>query len=66
MAAKTYLIYRRHSRNFFAGFDADGNPIWVDREAARRYTDRVHAEGQAILLARFDNAVQQKPVLSNR
>lgn len=66
MAAKQmgYVIRHKHqSDKFFGGFETgpEFNVVWVDLDSAKQFS-RDNANTQAILLRRFKNPVQIKPV----
>lgn len=57
--ANAYGIKNKATGLLFAGFDAAGNAKWSDKGASM---SKDAATAQAILLAKFDRAVQRKPV----
>jgi hypothetical protein len=59
----SYSVMNKKTRQMFAGFDAENQPIWTDDEhKACAYSDRSEAHGQALLFARFGLDVQKKPM----
>lgn len=58
-----YAVMNKETRQLFAGFDADQQPMWTDDERkAKTYSDKRDAHGQALLFACFDIKAQKKPV----
>lgn len=59
-----YVIKHKTEDRFFGGFEQgpEFNVMWVSLENATMYPDKTHASTQAILLRRFKNPVQLKPV----
>lgn len=56
-----FAITHKITGKFFAGFS--GNDImWADRIECARHMPLNAASGQAILFARTDDGIQQKPV----
>jgi hypothetical protein len=59
----SYAVVNKETRQLFAGFDADQEPVWTDdKRQARAYSDKRDARGQALLFACFGIKAQQKPV----
>jgi len=64
MQTTSYAVMHKETRQFFAGFDANNQPTWTDREAAaQRYADKSAAHGQALLFTCFGIKAQKKPVV---
>jgi hypothetical protein len=62
MATKTFVIRRKGSLEYFAGF-ADGEPLFGDERQARTFNDHTMASAQALLLRSDDDRVQVRPVV---
>lgn len=60
-AEKNFAVYHKANGNYFIGFDADGQPNWGQREAAKRMT-KLEAAAQSSLFVANDIRVQRKPV----
>jgi len=59
----SYAVMNKATREMFAGFDANGQPLWTSDECkARAYNDKRDAHGQALLFVCFGIKAQQKPV----
>ncbi len=54
-------VKHKTSGLFFGGFNVDQSVKWVP-EAQARHMDKLGASGQAMLLARFGENAQKKPV----
>jgi hypothetical protein len=63
---KRWAIKHRESGLFFGGFHSgpEFSAIWLPAEEAKSWDQREIAVSQAMLLRRFNNAVQLTPVLS--
>lgn len=57
----TFAVKHKESGKFFAGFDANSQPVWGDERAAKRM-DKDGARQQALLFRCFNVRVQSKPV----
>lgn len=57
-----YIVKNKKTGKFFSGFDESNNPIFGSTEQARRYDNKLVAEGQASCMYRFDSDIQKKPV----
>ena len=58
----SYAVMHKETRQLFAGFDADKQPMWTDERKARSYASKCDAHGQALLFMSFGIKAQQKPV----
>jgi hypothetical protein len=63
---KRWAIKHRESGMFFGGFHSgpEFSAIWLSADKAKSWDQREIAVSQALLLRRFNNAVQLTPVLS--
>lgn len=60
---QAYAVKHKKTGMFFAGFDAEKNPVWsAEERKARTYQHASDAKGQALLFVTFGIKVQQKPV----
>ena len=64
MNAAVWTVKHRQSGLYFGGFKSgpEFQPIWVPAECAVAWDRKEIAVSQALLLRRFDNSVQIKPV----
>lgn len=56
-----FVIRRRGTLEFFAGFDANSEPVFSGQQQARTFTGLLIACAQASLLNGADRSVQLKP-----
>ena len=60
MTDKTCFAISNTDGLYFAGFDVNGDAAWDSVSQACTYTDRLHAETQALLLVQDDDSVCRK------